>query len=230
VQAVPAQNDRLARDDFDLAANTPGEESVIAEFRTQRPLYVREGKTQDLALVAYQQETTDGTADNTETFALDHSVIQSDATPENVVLYEKGQKVQPDAVDYDNDTIDYTDDGTDNRPHTYYTTDAQSALRLKKAAPNTVEDLQLGGVAGRMRPHRQDGPAVLGGAGGLTRGQQQRGSQCYVERMHPDACIWGAILHSDGNGGRRFFQKYSQKGACRDGQFSSQRSFTGYWN
>jgi hypothetical protein len=144
VNQVPADNDRLAQADWDLTANTPGEASVIAEFRTERPIYVQQGQGIDLSLVAYQQETTDGTGGNTETFPLDEPIIKSDATPHNLVLFEGGQRVQPDSIDYGANSFDYTDDGTNNTLHVYHVTNTQAALRLKKVAPNNTEDVLLG--------------------------------------------------------------------------------------
>lgn len=119
------------------SATTVGERSRLARIEAPAARGLLEGPKNPfkIALPAYESFTTDATAGNTETFTLANNLIKSPNT-NNVVLYEAGSRVQPAAVDYTNDAFDYTDDGTGNTLHVFYTTDAAGEVELVKRAPD----------------------------------------------------------------------------------------------
>lgn len=138
---LPASDDVLAKQDLSLSANTPGEKSVVAEIGPlDRPLFLRPDKPLRFALVAHFQDTTNDTADDTETFTLGHELIETNATPQDFVLYEGDQRVEPDSVDYQNNSFTYTDDGTNNRLHAYYAVGTQAEVEFRKVANNGTRD------------------------------------------------------------------------------------------
>jgi len=133
MQEVPAQNQKLRRSDFDLTNATANTRSKIAEYQAQLPLVIREAPMR-LMFVAHQEFTTDGTADNTETFNLSNNLIDTSNTT-SLVLYEGSDRVQPDSVDYANDAFDYTDDGTANTLHAFYVPRDPVQVSIEKHAP-----------------------------------------------------------------------------------------------
>jgi len=125
---------RFALRDFDFErANTTGQDSVVADLQVDRPIALRDDKDADLKLVvpAWESFSTDGTAGNTETFKLSNNLVESPSTAA-LVLYEEGSVVQPDAVDFENDSFDYNDDGTDNTLDVFYVARDPADVRLKK--------------------------------------------------------------------------------------------------
>jgi hypothetical protein len=138
---VPAASQRLSAGDLDPQDNVPGERSLIASYKPDRPIALRE-REYDLHLVAYESFTTDGSADNTETFNLSHDLYDAASVPDDFLLNESGNVVSPDSVDYANDSFDYTDDGTDNTLHAYYVVADQARVEIQKASPKgSVESI-----------------------------------------------------------------------------------------
>lgn len=136
LQNTPGDAKALSRRQMDLSDGTADERTEVASFRADVPFAVREGAAARLMFVAGEEFTTDGTADNTETFNLANNVVETSNT-ENVVLYEGGSRVQPDSVDYSADSFDYTDDGTGNTLHVFYTARDPGAVTIEKVAPKT---------------------------------------------------------------------------------------------
>ncbi len=124
-------------DEAEQMASTSTDRDRIASLNAESMLAVRGGERFQLALPAYEKFTTDGTGGNTETFSLSHSVMQTPNT-ENIVVWEGSQYLgnEPvlDAVDYDANTFDYTDDGTSNTLHVYYISDAAADLEIQKVS------------------------------------------------------------------------------------------------
>lgn len=123
--------------EMETSVNSQGQRSRIARYRADAALKLRGDKTFWLAIPAYQSFTTDGTADNTETFNLSHSVTDTPATQSVVVWLDGDYYGSPDAVDYDADTIDVTDAGTGSTVHVYYISDAPCTLEVRKAVPDS---------------------------------------------------------------------------------------------
>ncbi|MFC7193730.1 hypothetical protein ACFQL4_02265 [Halosimplex aquaticum] len=133
-------------DQGETYSSTTGENSEIAELPITTAHRVREGRDNPfrVAIPAYEKFTTDGTAGNTETFNLSHDIIKCPNT-QDIVVWEGGTYVgQPDAVDYANDSFDYTDDATANSLHVWYMPDGGATLEIQKAVPS-------GGSSGSQR-------------------------------------------------------------------------------
>jgi len=133
---VPSRPQELSQDDLTLHDNTPGERSLIAEYKARRPFGLRQDAVFDLNLIAYESFSTDGSAGNTETFNLGHDLVDAVAVADDFVLYEGPNEVQPDSVDYSADSFDYTDDGTNNTLHAFYVSSDQAHVEIEKHAPS----------------------------------------------------------------------------------------------
>lgn len=139
---VPIRGMRLAKSDFEQSDNTAGEETVVASYQAERPLALRAGEPFEMAVVAFESFTTDGTGGNSETFNLSNDLIDSPSVPTSFVLYEGGSVVQPDSVDYSANSFDYTDDGTNNDLYAFYATSEQAKVKVRKVSPSGIpEDL-----------------------------------------------------------------------------------------
>lgn len=116
---------------------TSGEESQLASFPvpTARGFLQGPQNPMKVALPAYESFTTDGTADNTETFSLSYDLIDCPNTG-NLVLYEGGTKVSPDSVDVAGDSFDFTSTGTNTTLHVFYMVGDTANVVLKKVAPS----------------------------------------------------------------------------------------------
>jgi len=125
-------------DDFETVVNQTGSQSDILTLQAETVLALQEGELQ-VSIPAYETYTTDGTAGNTETVSLSHDLVDSPNT-QSVVLYENGSRVSPDSVDYANNTLDYTDDGTGNTLHIYYIVGDAATLTIEKRVPGGKTD------------------------------------------------------------------------------------------
>jgi hypothetical protein len=108
----------------------------VASREAEVPLRVREGPAARLAFVAGEEFTTNGTADDTETFDLSHNLVDSKNT-ENLLVYAGGSRVQPDSIDYAGDSFDYTDGGTEMTLHAFYVARDPGVVTVEKVAPKT---------------------------------------------------------------------------------------------
>ncbi|WP_435362753.1 hypothetical protein [Haloarchaeobius sp. DYHT-AS-18] len=120
--------------DWSFSANTTGEKSVVATYAAPRPIRLREDREMDLAVPAYESFTVDGTADNTETFNLANDLLDTPVT-EALVLWEDGSPVQPDSVDYANNSFDYTSSNTGTTLDVYYIPRNPASVEFEKVAP-----------------------------------------------------------------------------------------------
>ncbi|WP_231184719.1 hypothetical protein [Haladaptatus sp. DYF46] len=143
LREVPSATKRLNvarfREEGKVQATTAGERSLLAKFEAPAATGLVPGQRVDLALPAYESFATDGTAGNVETFNLAHDLLDSPNT-DNIVVWEGstyvGGEAALDAVDYANDTFDYTDDGTNNTLHVYYISGESADVELVKTTPN----------------------------------------------------------------------------------------------
>jgi len=138
LQNAKRQTGHIVPDDMATSVNSQGQRSEIAEFRATTAHMLRSGRSNPLklAIPTYEKKTSDGTAGNTETFSLTHSITETAVTQDVVVWINGTYYGAPDAIDYANDTIDVTDDATGNRIHVYYISDAAASFELRKAAAN----------------------------------------------------------------------------------------------
>lgn len=129
----------IGPDAFDeTQVSSQGQRTRIARFRADSAHMIRSGRKNPFRLVipAYEKFTTDGTADNTETFNLTHGVIQN-PNVEDLVLWEGSSYVSPDSVDYAGDSFDYTSSGSNTTLHAYYVTDKAASVDIRKATPGS---------------------------------------------------------------------------------------------
>ncbi|ELY67701.1 hypothetical protein [Natrinema versiforme] len=122
--------------EFNTQAGTPGEESVVAEIETGRALQLRDDPDAELRLVlpAHEHFTTNGTADEQESFDLGHNLIESPTT-QDFLLWEDGSVVQPDSIDYDANSFDYTSSGTNTDLDVFYVARNPASVEIRKTAP-----------------------------------------------------------------------------------------------
>jgi hypothetical protein len=95
---------------------------------------LREDREVDLAIPCHETKTTDGNGGDTETFSLANDLLDTPAT-EALVLYDDGSVVQPDSVDYANDSFDYTDSDTGSTLDVYYIPRDPASVEFRKVAP-----------------------------------------------------------------------------------------------
>jgi hypothetical protein len=131
---VPTQNQRLKRQDFTLTDGTSGERSKIASYQPKVPLALRQDTDMRLVIVAAEEFTHSG-GGSTDTFNLSQNIVNS-PTSTALVLYDDGDIVQPDSVDYGGDSFDYTDNDTSTLHALYVARDA-SVLEIEKSAPRS---------------------------------------------------------------------------------------------
>lgn len=133
---VGTQPQRLKRQDFTLTDGTANQRSKIASYQPDLPLALRDDAPIRLAIVAGEEFTTDGTADNTETFSLANNIVDTPNTTA-LVLFDDGARVQPDSVDYSADSFDYTDSGTGSTMHAFYVARNPGQIEVEKTAPTS---------------------------------------------------------------------------------------------
>lgn len=143
MRQMAGKNTRFTQSDFDLSANETGARSLIASRQAIRPLVVRENQPYDVHIPVYRSYTTDGTAGDTETIALNHNVIDADGVAEDAVVYMSGTDATADAtVDYTNNEIDLANTDADANVDIWYISDEQARLEIRKTAPqNYYADL-----------------------------------------------------------------------------------------
>lgn len=147
-------------------ANTTGQESRIVRHRADTVHRLKHGRDNPfrVALPTYENPgSTDGTADNTETFNLSRSVIQNPVTEDVVVWLDGTYYGQPDAIDYANDTIDVTDSGTGSTVHVYYITNSPATLTVRKvtAGGDTKEPLYSSNLKLVHQTNQHEDPEYL---------------------------------------------------------------------
>jgi hypothetical protein len=128
---------RISRSDFEDDTNTPNTQNEleeIARYTIPRPRVLRGDKPVRLVVPAYETFSTNGTADDTETFSLSNDIIQSDAA-EDLVLYDDGSRVDEDSIDYANNSFDYTDSGTGSDLDVWYVCSDAARVLFEKEAP-----------------------------------------------------------------------------------------------
>lgn len=143
VRETPSREGTLSpqnfRDEATTSAATTTDRERIARLKATRPLVARGDKRFQVAVPAFEQFTTDGTADNQEQIDLAHSLLDQPNT-ENLVVWNGanyvGGEAALDAVDYAAGTFDYTDSGTNNTLHIWYMSAADASLEVEKVTSN----------------------------------------------------------------------------------------------
>ena len=138
VRSVPTKPAHLTNDTVEQSENVPDEGTVIADVQPSRAFAVQEG-TYTLDVMAYESYTTNGTADDSETFNLSHGVVNSENVAQSVVVYVVGTGYLSQSevtVDYDADTVTFADSGTNNDAHVFYVASAQADVEIRKVSPS----------------------------------------------------------------------------------------------
>lgn len=146
--------------------NSVGSESRIMRLRADTATKLQTGRQNPFAISVPSYEklgTTDGTADNTETFNLSSSLAKSPNTEDVVVWLGESYYGNPDAIDYANDTIDVTDSGTNSNVHAYYLVDEPATLTVEKATPGggTEEPLYSSNLKLTHQTNQHEDPEYL---------------------------------------------------------------------
>ncbi|WP_435358447.1 hypothetical protein [Haloarchaeobius sp. DFWS5] len=131
---TPAKNQSLKRADFELTDGATNQRTKIASFKAKVPLVLREAAMR-LVFVVGEEFTADGTG-NTETHNLSNELIDTPNTS-SLELYSDGQRVQPDSVDYDANSFDYTDSGNDETLHAFYVARDPVKVSIERVAPKS---------------------------------------------------------------------------------------------
>ena len=165
LRAVPRREDGLNYPDFVTSPNTPGEKSVVASLQADAALAVQDGRSNPfiIAVPAFESFTSNGTAGDSEPFALSNDLIDAPTT-QSVVVYVVGTGyVQPDNIDYANDEVDVTDPGSNNNVYIYYTAGDAGTLTLQKrdAEGNNQETVFTANLATVHRTDQSEQPEAL---------------------------------------------------------------------
>jgi hypothetical protein len=133
LRQVSGASQRLKKGDFDLLDDVANKRTKIAEYEVGYPVAFREASVR-LMFTVHEQKITNGTAGETETFGLANNLIDT-ANTTDLVLFETGDRVQPDSIDHANDSFDYTDDGTNNDLDVFYVARDPVQIEIEKSAP-----------------------------------------------------------------------------------------------
>jgi hypothetical protein len=158
VENVHTRRDELTKRAFTRSAGVPNSRETVATVQFDRPHAIRTAPT-DIGLMAYEEKTTDGTADDSEIFSLSHEPVESGVTDTPLVLYEEGVgRVFPDSVDYGANEFTYTSGGTNNTLGVFYASGRQAQVLVQKRAPNGVKETLWTGDLGllHLRDHAKD--------------------------------------------------------------------------
>lgn len=133
LDAVQRRPDELSPSDFETAAGSQGQESVVARLTADTPVALRDGPIK-VAIPAYEsfQTAGDGTS---QTFNLGHSVTESPDTLDVVTWFSGTYNGEPASVDYANDTITVDGPGTVETVHTFYITEEAATVKVRKEGP-----------------------------------------------------------------------------------------------
>ena len=120
---------------FQTTANSMGQRSRIGRLRADTPLRLLEGQSHPLrvAIPAYESFSTNGTADDQESFALSHDVTETPNTAPVDVWLDGTHYGAPDSVDYSTGDITVTDSGTNSTVHVFYISGKAATLEIEKA-------------------------------------------------------------------------------------------------
>jgi len=139
--SVPRAKQKLSGSQMNLSTNTVGDPSVVAEYQVARPVGLRDGQPYEVDIPAYQSFTSDGTGGDSETFTLAHDLVDAESVPNDVVVFVEGTGyVNPDAVDYSNNTVDVTDPNANNPVHIWSMAGDQARLVVRKTSPKGVPE------------------------------------------------------------------------------------------
>ena len=154
---VPAATTQLRRGDFDLSNGTAQQRSKVAEYRAETPVFLRPNQPLRLAFATVEQFQTPGDGSQTS-YNLNHNIIDTPNT-ENLLLYEAGDRVQPDSVDYAADSFTYTGPGSAEYLHAFYVFRGPVQIEIERQAPRSnggLADVPLDEVTSLLHTRDQN--------------------------------------------------------------------------
>lgn len=167
--AVGRRSRELAPSDFETQAGTAGERSRIARLQPETVLSLQDGRNHPLKLAIPTREefSANSTAGDTETFTLGYSIADCPDT-QSVVVWEvqsEGNAYlgEPDAIDYDANTIDVTSAGMNAMLAVFYISDAPATIEIEKATTNgtAAETLFTGSIGLIHATNQNEQPEVM---------------------------------------------------------------------
>lgn len=130
----------LSKDKFDLSSDTANERTSIAEFEAPYPFAFRESEVR-LAFTTKDTFTTGG-AGAQETFTVSNGLAETANTQALLVWSDEAgadySVVQPDSIDYDADSFDYTDSGAVEELDVYYVPSDPLLIEVWKEKPGNT--------------------------------------------------------------------------------------------
>lgn len=134
LQGMQRRSDELSPSDFETSAGQQGKETVVAELQADAVVKVREGRGNPirLAVPAYESDTLAGDG-STQTFSLSNSITETPVTQDAVVWFGGSYYGTPDSIDYTNDTVTVTGDGSGNTVHIFYVSDDPATVTFEKS-------------------------------------------------------------------------------------------------
>jgi len=151
---LPADPKNLTGGDWTRNDGTADQRTLIAEYKAQRLLSLRQGVPFDLSVLAVEQQTADG-SEGSETFTLSHDLVESNMVATHVLCYgaSNGQ-LNISSVDYDADSVTVDGAGPSEDLGFIYTAGAQALLEVQKVAPNGTPKTLFSEDVGMI--HRRD--------------------------------------------------------------------------
>jgi len=144
--------------DWTQKSNTTGELSTIAEYKANVPFMVRQDRSVDFHVVAYEEFTNSTGANDQTTYNLAHNIIDADGVAVDLVLYQGGTAVSEDSIDYGADSFDYTDDGSGDPLDAYYVVADKARTVFRRQAPRNKHSdmMELDAGFANRRDQRED--------------------------------------------------------------------------
>jgi len=134
LQNVTRDSYQLNRADWNFEPTSGnGNRERFATFQSKLTHSLRPNRAIDFHIPAY--ETHDTAGGGVETVNLSHSITDAPAAVSNLVLYESGNRVEENSIDYANNQFEYDDGGTVDNLDIWYLSDEQAEIRLRLTAP-----------------------------------------------------------------------------------------------
>ncbi|MFB6087853.1 MAG: hypothetical protein ABEJ85_04970 [Haloarculaceae archaeon] len=161
LEETPRSRRNIGPQEFDWSANSMSQRSRIARLRAEvaHKILGRESdKPLKVAIPAYENlGTTNGTADDTESYSVSHGIMDTPNT-DPIVLWLDGEYYgQPDNSDYvSTDSVDVTDSGTGSTVHAFYVPEKAGTLEIEKATDGARSKQQNLKTVSLKNVHRRD--------------------------------------------------------------------------
>lgn len=135
LRKMPSRPTRLERDDFETFAGESGSRTLVASFEAPYPLVLRGDRPLRIIVTAFETFETDGSG-STQTFELTHDLVESPQSAD-VRVFADGERAKPEAINYDDDEIEYADGGDVEELAVYYISGEDMEFEIEKEAPST---------------------------------------------------------------------------------------------